>query len=48
MRAILMTLLLIITAVVVYTAVAEGDDGLNKGVSRTGDAMGEYLKGMSP
>ncbi|WP_182914346.1 hypothetical protein [Paenibacillus sp. 1011MAR3C5] len=48
MRAILMTLLLIITAVVVYTSVAEGDDGLNEGVGRTGGAMGEYIKGMSP
>jgi len=48
MRAILMTILLIITAVVVYTSVAEGDDGLNEGVSRTGGAMGQYMKEMSP
>lgn len=48
MRSILMTLLLIVTAILVYTAVAEGDEGLNESVSRTGGAMGEYIKGMSP
>ncbi|WP_165867438.1 hypothetical protein [Paenibacillus pinisoli] len=48
MRAILMTLLLIITAVVVYTAVAEGEGGLNESVSRSGVVMREYIKGMSP
>ncbi|WP_165861398.1 hypothetical protein [Paenibacillus paeoniae] len=48
MRAILMMLLLIVTAIVIYTSVAEGDDGLNEGIARTGGAMGEYIKGMSP
>lgn len=48
MRAILISLLLIITAVLVYAAVAEGDNGMKSGLNRTGGAMSEYIKGMSP
>lgn len=48
MRAILTSVLLIITVILIYTAVAEGEGGLKSGINRTGGAMSDYLKGMSP
>ena len=48
MRAILTSLLLIITVVLIYTTVAEGGGGMKSGISRTGSAMSDYVKGMSP
>ncbi|WP_282570410.1 hypothetical protein [Paenibacillus sp. L3-i20] len=40
--------MLIITAVLIYTSVAEGENGMKRQVKRSGGAMGEYIKGMSP
>ncbi|MEK3882483.1 hypothetical protein [Paenibacillus sp. PL2-23] len=48
MRAILTSLLLIITAVLVYTAAADGEGGMKSGIGRTGSAISDYVKGMSP
>lgn len=48
MRAILTSLLLIITAILIFSAVAEGDNGMKNGMNRIGGAMGEYIEGMSP
>lgn len=48
MRAILTSLLLIITVVLIYTSVAEGEGGMKSGMNRTGSAMSDYVKGMSP
>lgn len=48
MRTILVTLLLLITAVVIYAAVAEGEGGMNRQVQRTGGVMSDYIRKMSP
>ena len=48
MRAILTTVLLIITVILIYTAVADGDTGMKQGLIRTGGAMSDYVRGMSP
>ncbi|WP_162848528.1 hypothetical protein [Paenibacillus nanensis] len=48
MRAILTSVLLIITVLLIYTAVAEGEGGMKDGVNRTGGAISDYVKGMSP
>lgn len=48
MRSMLITLMLIITVVLVYAAAAEGDGGLKNGVSRSGGAMSQHIREMSP
>ncbi|WP_156739735.1 hypothetical protein [Paenibacillus oryzae] len=48
MRSLLITLMLIITVVLVYAAAAEGDSGLKNGVSRSGGAMSQHIREMSP
>lgn len=48
MRSILTSVLLIITVILIYTAVAEGEGGMKDGVNRTGGAISDYVKGMSP
>ncbi|MCR2803340.1 hypothetical protein [Paenibacillus soyae] len=48
MRAILTSMLLIVTVVLIYTTVADGEDGLKSGINRSGSAMSDYVKGMSP
>lgn len=48
LRALLITLMLIITVVLVYAAAAGGDGGLKNGVSRSGGAMSQHIREMSP
>jgi|GEM_PF-1448346 hypothetical protein len=48
LRSLLITLMLIITVVLVYAAAAEGDGGLKNGVSRSGGAMSQHIREMSP
>ncbi|MBH5320154.1 hypothetical protein I6N90_20320 [Paenibacillus sp. GSMTC-2017] len=48
MRAILTSMLLIIAVILIYTSVAEGDDGMKNQINKVGGTMGEYIEGMSP
>ncbi|MFD0962002.1 hypothetical protein [Paenibacillus chungangensis] len=48
MRSLLISLLLIITVVIVFTAVVEGDEGMKRQLHKSGDAMGEYIRGTNP
>ncbi|MFD0588790.1 hypothetical protein ACFQZE_12385 [Paenibacillus sp. GCM10027627] len=48
LRAIFMSLLLLITAVLIYTSAAEGETGLKAGLNRAGGNMADYIEGMSP
>ncbi|GGG81315.1 MULTISPECIES: hypothetical protein [Paenibacillus] len=48
MRSILMTLLLLIVVIVIYTNVMEGERGMNKSLSDSGDAIGGYIRQLSP
>jgi hypothetical protein len=48
MRAILISTLLLITAVLVYTAIAEGDSGMKSQVNGAGEAISDHIRQMSP
>ncbi|WP_219838779.1 hypothetical protein [Paenibacillus sp. R14(2021)] len=48
MRSLLMTLLLIIVAVLVYTDVTGGEEGTTKQLERSGSHMSDSIRRMSP
>ncbi|NBD24368.1 hypothetical protein [Paenibacillus glycinis] len=48
MRSLLMTLLLIIVAIMVYSEVTGGDDGMNRQLERSGGHMSDGIRRMSP
>jgi len=48
MRSLLITLLLIITAIFIYEGVTGGEGGMNKQVNRSGGAMAEHIRSISP
>lgn len=48
MRSLLITVLLLITVVILYNNVAEGDGGMKQQINRSGDAVGSYVRQMSP
>jgi hypothetical protein len=48
MRALLMTVLLIVAAVAIYANVTEGDDGTKAQLGRTGSHMSDSIGRMSP
>jgi|HigsolmetaGSP12D_1036236.scaffolds.fasta_scaffold00411_16 hypothetical protein len=48
MRQILMTVLLIVTVVLLYRNVAEGDGGMREHVRASGSAMAEAISRISP
>ncbi|MFC4777130.1 hypothetical protein ACFO9Q_10065 [Paenibacillus sp. GCM10023252] len=48
MRGLLISLLLLITVIIIYTSTAEGDAGTKKQLERAGNSMSDYIRGMSP
>ncbi|MBM7565275.1 hypothetical protein [Paenibacillus sacheonensis] len=48
MRSLLMTLLLIIVAVMIYSEVTGGEDGMNRQLEQSGHHMGDGIRRMSP
>ncbi|CAM4477815.1 MULTISPECIES: hypothetical protein [Paenibacillus] len=48
MRGLLMTLMLLVTVILIYTAVVEGESGTKAQVESSGRAMSESIRGISP
>ncbi len=48
MRTLLAAILLLVTIVMIYSGVAEGDQGMKKQLERSGDATSSYIRNMSP
>ncbi|WP_190287523.1 hypothetical protein [Paenibacillus darwinianus] len=48
MKAILMTVMLLVTAVLLYTSIAEGENGTKAQLGRSGSAMAESIGRLSP
>ncbi|WP_341279282.1 hypothetical protein [Paenibacillus sp. FSL H8-0537] len=48
MRSLLAAILLLVTMVMIYSGIAEGDQGMNKQLERSGDATSSYIRTMSP
>ncbi len=48
MRSILMALLLLVTAIVLYTAIAEGDAGTLSLMERSAGAMSDSIRRLDP
>lgn len=48
MRAILITTLLLISVVLIYTAVASGDTGMKRQITGAGGAISDHIRQMSP
>ena len=43
-----MTVMLLVTAVLLYTAMAEGETGTKARLERSGSAIGESIRRLSP
>lgn len=48
MKAILMTVMLLVTAVLLYNAIAEGEAGTKALLERSGGAIGESIRRLGP
>jgi hypothetical protein len=48
MRALLLSMLLLVTVLLVYSAVAEGEDGMRSQTNKAGASISDYIRGMSP
>lgn len=48
MRGILVSMLLLITVIIMYEAVAEGDGGMKRQIDGAGGSIGSHIRGMSP
>ncbi|ALS29615.1 hypothetical protein ABEV74_17110 [Paenibacillus cisolokensis] len=48
MRALLMTLLLIVTAIVLFTSIAGGESGTKRQLEQAGGAFADSLRRLSP
>lgn len=48
MRGILISMLLLITVLLLYQFVAEGETGMNNQTERAGGAISDHIRGMSP
>ncbi|WP_156889522.1 hypothetical protein [Paenibacillus harenae] len=48
MRSILITLLLLVTVILLYLEIAEGDTGMNRQVNEAGRAVSDHIRSMSP
>ncbi|MDF2836565.1 MAG: hypothetical protein K0Q63_2205 [Paenibacillus sp.] len=48
MRALLVCMLLLVTVMIVYSAVALGEDGMRARTDEAGASVGDYIRGMSP
>lgn len=48
MRSLLLSMLLIVTVIAIYTAIAEGDDGMKQRIYDSEEAVASYIRRMSP
>jgi hypothetical protein len=48
LRSLLISMLLLVTVVLIYSAVAEGEDGMKSTTDEAGYSIGDYIRGMSP
>ncbi|WP_179090196.1 hypothetical protein MHI37_06155 [Paenibacillus sp. FSL H8-0548] len=48
MRGILVSMLLLVTVILLYQAVAEGDEGMKKQIDGAGSSISSHIRGMSP
>lgn len=48
MRNILISMLLLVTVIILYQAVAEGDGGMKRQLDGAGGSVGSHIRGMSP
>ena len=48
MRGILVSVLLLVVAMLIYQAVAEGDEGMKQQIGGAGSSMGSHIRGISP
>jgi hypothetical protein len=48
MRGILISMLLLVTVILLYHAVAEGDEGMKQQMDGAGSSISGHIRGMSP
>jgi hypothetical protein len=48
MRGILISMLLLVTVILLYQTVAEGDAGMKKQLDGAGSAIGSHIRGTNP
>ena len=48
MRALLVSMLLLVTALLIYAAAAEGESGIKSRNNEAGSSVSQYIRGMSP
>ncbi len=48
MRSILIAIMLIVTVIIIYNNVADGDDGIKNQLNRSGQSMSEHISRISP
>ncbi|WP_155971868.1 hypothetical protein [Paenibacillus sp. Soil522] len=48
MRGILVSMLLLVTVIILYQAVAEGDGGMKRQLDGAGGSVSSHIRGMSP
>jgi hypothetical protein len=48
MRQLLMTVLLIVTVVVLYTGITQGEEGTHEQITASGSKMAEHISRINP
>ncbi|MCM3631025.1 hypothetical protein M3194_27230 [Paenibacillus glycanilyticus] len=48
MRSLLISMLLLVTVILLYTGITGGEGGTKRQVERSGAAIGAYIRQMSP
>ncbi|WP_256761239.1 hypothetical protein [Cohnella sp. WQ 127256] len=48
MRQLLMTMLLIVTVVLLYTSITQGDEGTREQIKASGGRMADHISRISP
>jgi hypothetical protein len=48
MRGILVSILLLITVIILYQAVAEGDEGMKQQINGAGGSISNHIRGIDP
>ncbi|MHA6480509.1 hypothetical protein ACX1C1_01010 [Paenibacillus sp. strain BS8-2] len=48
MRVLLVCMLLLITAMILYSTIVTGEDGIRSRTDGAGSSVSDYIRGMSP
>lgn len=48
MRSILISVLLLVTIIILYMNITDGDGGMKDQINESGEAVGNYIRRMSP